>query len=300
MLRILLIILINSLATLVHAQSNPNSNIIPYQKQRIGFFFSNVGLNGFIGGIGASINKKKGQKLGKTFLKGFGQGCLGGGISYFGKDLTYQIKKRERLEYAWLARLTNSIGNSISQNAASNINFWERWHFNIGLLRLDYYVNERQFQARLFPSAFYGAIVSIKQAKLNWKKSLQMGIMVYEKDGNPRVLGLNSIGFAVVSSIVVNQNITGDRYYELMAHESMHILQYDAFIFTNPLLNRLDAYAKTKSNIYKQLSRFIYFDMNALTMNAVYQSQIKGPWICRYIEREAEHFSTRKELPKCP
>lgn len=261
---------------------------------------SNIGINGLVGGIGAIVNKKKGEKTHKVFLKGLGQGCLGGTISHFGRELTYPIGNRERLEYAWLARFTNSVGTSITQNAASNINFWERWHFNLGFVRLDYRIKEKKFQARVFPSAIAGAIMVGRQGKLNLRKSLRTGIMVFERNGYLSGLGgFDAIGLGYISSIGIDSNITGNSYYRLMAHETMHILQYDSRIWINPFLNKTDQRLKSKSKLYNSLSKYIYFDFNGIVIYSTYLTQGHLPWICRYIEREADHYSRQYTLPKC-
>lgn len=270
-----------------------------FKKQRREFVITNIGINGLVGGFGALTNKKKNEKHFKVFLKGFGQGCLGGTFQLLGKDLTYKINSRENLSYAWAARITNSIGNSITQNAANNINFWERWHFNLGILRLDYQLENNKFQARLFPSSIYGTIVSARQAKLNLKKTLQTGIMIYERDGRVSALGQTARGLGFVSSIAVDKNVTGKDYYDLMAHEVVHILQYDNMVWINPFLNRIDHKLKETSNIYQKASKLIYFDINGLTILGLYMLQINRPWECRFIEREADHFSRRINWPKC-
>ena len=185
-----------------------NLNAQDFNKQRRKFAFTNIGINGIVGGFGALVNKRKGEKKIKVFLKGFGQGCLGGTVQILGKELTYQIYAKEKLSYAWAARITNSIGNSITQNAASNINFWERWHFNMGILRFDYQIKDKNFKVRLFPSSIFGTIVTANQGKLNLKKTLQTGIMIYERNGFEGGIGM-------VSSIVIPKDVNDERYYEI-------------------------------------------------------------------------------------
>jgi hypothetical protein len=213
----------------------------------------------------------------KVFFKGFGQGCLGGAFNVIGRQLTYQIHSRNNLSYAWADRLTNSAGNSITQNAAGNINFWERWHFNLGLVRLDYYVPDKKFQARFFPSALYGVIVAGSQARFNLKRSLQTGIQVYQGDRDIKHLGLEAGAAAIVSSVPLNRNIAGEDFYSVMAHETMHILQYDSMIWINPFFNQLDGRWKTSSGAYRNVSRFVYFDFNGVTILASYLTQINRP-----------------------
>jgi len=291
MKKAILLILIFALGIKLDAQS--------FKEQRREFVFANIGINGIVGGLGALVNKKKNEKPLKVFAKGFGQGCLGGTFQLLGKELTYQINTKENLSYAWAARITNSIGNSITQNAASNINFWERWHFNLGVLRFDYHITNNKFQARLFPSSIYGIIVGGSQAKLNFKRSLQTGIMIFERDGNVRALGGLSIGVGAVSSIAINKNVQGKDYYSLMAHEVMHILQYDNMVWVNPFLNKLDNKLKSNNSFYQKASKYIYFDFNGMTIFGLYMLQINKPWECRFIEREADHFSREIHWPTC-
>ncbi len=267
--------------------------------QRNQFIATNIGINAIAGGTGALLNKRKGQKPLKVFLKGMAQGSLGGSFQVLGKSLTYQITAQENLSYAWAARITNAIGNSITQNAANNINFWERWHFNLGAVRLDYEVKGNKFQARFFPSSLYGIVLVGKQAKLKLKPSLQTGILVFESENNLSFLGLSSIATAQVSSIGIREDLQGSEYYAIMAHETMHILQYDNMVYMNPYFQRLDTNWKNKSKIYNTLSKYIYFDLNGPTLLGAYLSQIKQPWECRHLEREADFFSRWIVWPKC-
>jgi len=291
MKKAILLILIFSIIIKLNAQD--------FKKQRREFAIANIGINGIVSGLGALTNKKKDEKNFKVFLKGFGQGCLGGTFQVLGKELTYQITSKEKLSYAWAARITNSIGNSITQNAASNINFWERWHFNLGLLRFDYQIKENKLKARLFPSSIYGTIVTASQGNLNLKRTLQTGVMIYERDGLVWAFGGLSIGVGAVSSIAVDKNITGKEYYGLMAHEVLHILQYDNMVWVNPFLNRMDKKLKERSKLYQKTSKFIYFDFNGLTILGLYMTQINRPWECRFIEREADLYSRRTTWPNC-
>lgn len=73
----------------------------------------NIGLGSFVGGIGAVINKNPNEKTGKVFLKGFLQGGLGGYLVYESKNFILKIPDNNKLEYAWGAKLINSMGSSI-------------------------------------------------------------------------------------------------------------------------------------------------------------------------------------------
>lgn len=270
-----------------------------FREQRKDFIAVNIGINGVLGGIGALTNIKKGEKPLKVFAKGFGQGCLGGVFIVGGKNLTYQIASRNNIAYAWPARITNSIGNSITQNAASNINFWERWHFELGVLRLDYNVPNKKFQARFVPSSLYPIAHFSKQAKFDLGASLATGIMVFKSDGWLTYGRQTTNGYAIFGSMAIDRNTGGQEYYRLVAHETMHVLQYENRIWLNPLFSKTDAKWKIQSRLYQTASNYLYFDLNWLEAWGVYLHDIGRPWECRWIEREADHFGRRIVWPKC-
>lgn len=275
------------------------SNAQTFKEQRTTFALTNIGINGLFGGIGALVNKKEGEKPFKVFLKGVGQGCLGGAVQVLGKELTYQINVKENLGYAWAARITNSIGSSITENAASNINFWERWHFNLGVVRFDYDVMTKKFQTRLLTTSLYGIGTMAWQAKLNLRKTLQTGILIFERDGQLSTFGTTATGLSVASSIGINRNVVDSQFYALMAHEVVHTLQYDGVAYINPLFYKQDRKWKAQSPFYKKASKYVYFDLNGPVFYTYYSLESLNPWRCRFIEREAEHFSERRLMPKC-
>jgi len=270
-----------------------------FEDQKRKFAFVNIGLNGIASGIGAVINKNEGQNSIKVFFKGFSQGCLGGSFQVLGKESSHLISSRQNLSYAWISRITNSVGNSIVLNASNNVNFWESWHFNLYFLRLNYDLKSKQFDAKVFPSFLVGAITSGYQAKLNLTKTLQIGIMVYERDGLVSLYGSQTNGLGVVSSIAVNRNVQGQTYFNLMAHETMHILQYDNLVWLNSYSNKLDKKLRLNNELYEKLSKYIYLDFNGLTLYGLYLSQKNRPWECRYIEREADFYSVNRIWPDC-
>ncbi|MEM7372142.1 MAG: hypothetical protein AAF587_26225 [Bacteroidota bacterium] len=271
-----------------------------YHRQRVDFAFLNLGLNACVGGLGALINKHPGEKAHRVFLKGFGQGLLGGTLSYYGKGFTYQIHKHNQLRYSYLAKLTHAAGASITQNAACNRNFWERWHLNVGLFRLEYEVLNKQFHMRILPSTVVAAIAVGSQSKLNLRHSLAMGTVIMEKDGDFTVNGLSGRAIGYSTIIGIDQNIVGEEFYYLMAHEALHTLQYDHMIWLNPLFYKPDKQWKKDLKWYQQLSKYLYFDLNGISIWTLYFLQRNQPWECRWIEREADIFSAHIAHPGCP
>lgn len=264
-----------------------------YRRERPKFAVMNVGVNACIGGLGALVNKKPDQKAGRVFWKGVVQGVLGGTVSYFGKDLTYQIHKRNTLRYAWLARMTHAAGVSITQNAASNRNFWERWHMNLALLRLEYDFTSKQFQARLLPSTLLATIAVGSQAKLDFGQTVATGILIMKRDGEFSTFGLSGRAVGYTTVIGIDRNIRREEFYYLIAHEAMHTLQYDHMIWLNPFFRKKDQQWRENLNWYRQLSKYVYFDLNGITLGSFYALQQHRPWDCRWIEREADIFAAR-------
>ncbi len=136
----------------------------------------NVGFGGLVGGIGAIINKKSNEKLGKVFLKGFSQGALGGYLLFESKRLIGKFGKTGNYKYVWPSKIINSAGVSIIENAAANRNFAERWHLNIGFNRLELYTqNTFKLKYRIMPFALNYVIYGFTQGNLDVNTSLKTG-----------------------------------------------------------------------------------------------------------------------------
>jgi hypothetical protein len=227
------------------------------------------------------------------------QGLLGGYLMHQGKNLTYQIYAQERYAYAWPAHLVHAAGASIVQNAASNRNFWEHWHINLWLFRLDYDLPDRRFQARVFPSGIDGYLSLRRKGKLNWSKSLRTGFIFLDAKGT------DYYGRASVTTMVVGVNsiVYPGYLYRVGAHEVMHLLQYEGFVYINPLFNKLDTKWKTKFAWYNTLSRFIYLDFNGLYGWGAYEwvggGEFNPCYWDNFLEKEAEHYATKTYL-SCP
>ncbi len=137
-----------------------NHSLSQNTKQEFGLY--NIGLGSIVGGIGAIINKKPDEKTGKVLIKGMWQGALGGAVVYQSKLLVGQITEKQDFVYAWPASLTNSIGNSIIENACLNKNFYEQINFNVGFNRFEVYpTNNFKLKSLLSDKK-----IKIKEAKL--------------------------------------------------------------------------------------------------------------------------------------
>ncbi len=272
-----------------------------YAAQRTKFVLYNVGFNGLAAGIGAVINKKEDQRWQQAFWKGLGQGALGGLLMHSGKALTYQINKHENLGYAWPAHLVHAAGASITQNAANNRNFWEQWHINLWLLRLDYDLSQKHFQARVIPSGLFGYFMLEAEGRLNLRRSLATGFLYFDYEKYNIYNGRSEATSIIVG---LDESIYGRaEYYTIAAHEVAHSLQYEGFVFINPLLSKPDQGWKEQHAWYRKLSRFVYFDLNGLYfLTTYYLIEGGGNNPCywqNFYEKEAEHYSHRRFVD-CP
>ncbi|MEP1033221.1 hypothetical protein [Ekhidna sp.] len=285
--RVIVFSLLLSICLVISGQS--------FEKQRAQFIAFNVGFNGLVGGVGSWINKSENQDFWNAFAKGFYKGAIGGAVSHVGFSLTSQIRTKRNIAYAWPARLVNSFGASIVQNAASNNRMLENLHFNLFVSRLDYYPYSKKFQARLFTSSIYGIIVTSRDAKLDLMKSLQSGIIYFDSNQNFRSSLVEGAATGQVSSVGMRSDIfTSDQeYYDVFAHEMAHIMQFDRKVAGNAFMIRVDKKAKEKFTIYHKLSKYIYFDLNGPIFFFAYKFQ-DNRHNCNFFEQEAEHYSGRR------
>ena len=80
----------------------------------------NVGLNALNAGIARIINKKPNENIKDVFLDGLWKGAIGGAINYASKELVLQIHQNNKPDLLWTSRLVNTLGNSVTYNAANN------------------------------------------------------------------------------------------------------------------------------------------------------------------------------------
>jgi len=272
----------------------PSIQAQTYQSQQRGIFIYNVSLGFFTGGIGSLINKKKGDNAWKAFLKGSLQGGMGGLINYQAKNLTYQIVEKENYAYGWPARLTQSIGSSIIENSAAGRNFWEGYHFSYGPLRLS--LNSQQGfkpSLRIAASALVGFVAMSTKGKLNLKYSLQSGAPFVVSDGPIYMFGNAFAGYVVGGTTAIDRNYLND--YELIAHEFIHIHQYEDFIGINTFFDKPFKRWEGNSNFFKNLRKIVYLDPGAPLQGLVYFSLTRdGNYYRNWFEFEAEHFGTKR------
>ena len=230
----------------------------------------NIGFGGFIGGIGAIINKKPEQKTSKVFLKGFFQGALGGYLLFESKRMVRAFSKTGSYAYIWPSKIVNASANSILENATANRNFWKRWHINIGFNRIEFYTqNKFKVRYRIMPFALGNTIYAFTQGKLNVNESIKTGGFAFNIN---KIDYRNAEGLTTANTFFIfNKNKRTFSKQEIIAHEIIHVYQYESFSAFNPFLDK-PLYNFNTKNWMKIYLKIFYTDFNYLSNGLIYLS----------------------------
>lgn len=170
-------------------------------------------LNALLGGVtSAALRFVRGEPVWDAFW----QGAIGGGLTYAGKRVAV-----ERFYGAGLVgRQVASVGGSVTRNAAAGRGALDELVLPAGPVRL--YISDRGITPRLDLATLVtaGAFMLTYDARLDPGASLSAGALIFR--GDSPMPGLTSAGAMVVWSDMPSTE--GPR---LMAHERVHILQYD-------------------------------------------------------------------------
>ena len=250
----------------------------------------NIGIGSVLGGVGAVINKEPGEKFGKVLLKGLGQGALGGYAVFESQRLVREFAESGDFGYVWPAKLVNSAGSSIIENAAANRDFWEKWHLNFGFNRIKINTAENfRLSYRIMPFALAGTIYAATDGKLNLKTSLRMGTFVFETREIHRDRSI--YGQARVNSILILNEQKGRI---ALPHELIHNFQYERLSGFNAFFDKPMKNLSENHKIVDFYNKIFYTDFNALLHTGLYtlanpdrehQSQNN------FFEREADYFT---------
>ena len=249
----------------------------------------NIGIGGIIGGVGAVINKKPDQTLGRTVLKGFTQGALGGYLVFESKRLVRKFAREKDYNYIWPSKIVNAAGSSIIENAAANRKIWERWHLNLGFNRIEVDFRDKfKVKYRIMPFSLARALYLFSKARLDLDRSMVFGTLVFSQD-IPEILdGYGKDGGTYFNSILLRRGIG----QIVEAHEIIHTYQYESFSGINTFLDRPISRLEEESKFVKLYTKVFYTDFNAVFDQGVYslESELKG-YRENYFEKEARYFS---------
>jgi hypothetical protein len=258
-----------------------------YSTQKTQVFVVNVLSNALIGGIGGTLNKHKGEKAYKAFIRNFLKGGAGGLVKYIAKYQTYYLSYN--VLYAPVNRLQFFLGHSIVTNAAMNRAPLHTYYCDF--YGLDFRIRlaeEQKIKVRLslatLGSALYFASLGYE---LDLSRCLEYGLLFFNARHSYPYFGK-----AVFNCIAIETR--GNQInQQIVPHEIVHTYQmYDGFPISGFYHKKQDTLLN-KSAIYRFLSKYVSFDYEPLFFSVAYYTQPR-PWhFQNYFEFEAEHFKTR-------
>lgn len=246
----------------------------------------NVGINSVFSGIGALINKKPNEKWHKVLLKGMGQGALGGYLIYESKNLIGDINNEKTWEYGWYGKIVNSAGTSIVENAASNSNFWEKWHLNFGFNRIEFYTKDKfKVKYKIMPISLALTISTAIGNKFELERTIQTGEIIFSNND------IGNRGVTYGNIILVDKDAINS--YDLYSHEIIHIYQYYDFNFINSYLNKPMNKWREKSKTFNSINNIFYLDMQAPILRGLYllENLNRNCYYDNFFENEAGFYS---------
>jgi len=246
----------------------------------------NVGIGGFGGAVGAVINKKSNEKFFNVFFNGFLKGSLGGAFVYGSKKIVSQIQIEEKIEYSWPAKIVNSLGTSMIENASSNRSLFEQLHINIGFNRIEFYTKENfKVKYKVMPAAFVTTFISATNSKPEWFLMLRSGEIIFSTNDKNLI---NVKGRTLLTSFKVRRSEVNN--YSIYAHEIIHLYQYHDYNFVNPYFNNLTNRINTGN---KFIDSNIYWDFNSVVIGGLYQleNMNRSHYYNNFFEYEAGFFS---------
>ena len=226
----------------------------------------NVGIGSVLGGVGAVINKKPEESFRKILLKGLWQGALGGYAVFESQRLVREFAESGDFSYVWPAKLVNSAGTSIIENAAANRDFWEKWHLNIGFNRVEINTSENfHLSYRIMPFALAGTISAFTDGKLNPETSLKMGTFVFETEeiDHEKIV----YGQARYNAILI---LEGQKGRIALPHELIHNIQYERLSGINAFFDKPMDDLSEDYKLIRLYNRIFYTDFNALLHSGLY------------------------------
>lgn len=228
-----------------------------------------AGLNVLLGGVTAAAAR---AWRGEPVLRGFWVGAAGGGVIYAGKRIAV-----ENFDGAGLiGREVASVGGSMVRNAAAGLSPLEEVVLPIGPVRL--YVSRDRVTPRLDVGSVVAAsaFVLYYDARLDTRASLSSGALILRGDGP--MPGLSSAG-----TVMVWHDLPPEEGPRLLAHERVHILQYDqAFLSWGERPER-----RLAGHVPGPSGFLDYLDTGALVLGARAGLTALIPYADRPWEREA-------------
>ena len=170
--------------------------------------------------------------------------------------------------YVWPSKIINAAGISIIENAASNRNFWEQWHLNFGFNRFDFYTKDKfKLRYRIMPFALHSTVYGLTQWNLSLCESIKTGTFVFVTDQiYTDKVDFSPSGGTLANTIIMTRLSLRNRE-SVLAHELIHVYQYESFSGINTFLNKPKKKLKINSNWFKIYDNIFYTDFNDLYLS---------------------------------
>jgi hypothetical protein len=185
-----------------------------------------LGANMVLSGLTGGVLRWHG---GGSFLRGFGEGALGGAAIYAGKAMV--ARGGDGLPF--VGRQVAAAGGSVVRNVGAGQSALEELTFPVGPLRV--HVSPRSGQAARLSADLLGiaglvTVLVVHDVSVDWSATLTSAAPVLIAADPNDELSFN--GRHVAGTILVRdryRDLGPDRYAEALAHERVHLLQYDQF-----------------------------------------------------------------------
>lgn len=250
----------------------------------------NVGLNALNAGIARIINKKPNEKVKDVFLDGLWKGAIGGAINYASKELVLQIHENQKPDLLWTSRLINTLGNSVTYNAANNDGIFDYIYFDFGFNRLKFNTKSKfKVQYKIMPISLLVMVATASDGNFNIKRSLTTLTPYFEPKSN--YIGGS---YSRLNHILIKNN-------EFIAHELIHTYSHYEYMVVNTFVQKKRNYKNDeKLSFLKKVNKYIYWDLlNRLVTRSLYSvegdSGINPNYYDNFFEYEANFFSDRLE-----
>lgn len=289
-------------------------------RQELGLAGYNIALGGITAGFGAMINKKKGTKAGKAFLRGVKYGCIGGAINYTAKRMAYGMNpetttgipklNKKYLLWGWPVKIVHSIGSSIIDNAARNKkNVFKNYNLPIGFINLNINFEEKlKIKPQLMPYSIYSYIYLSAKKNYQFKaeESLLLGTPIFIFDSTTPNYGTYA-GQQFANGITFKDDLYSDTRYrfinQTIAHEYIHVLQFKEYqVFNSYFSNCYNKIIGKKVKLKNFIGKYIYNDFPYVSAFYLMMQQPKdaiysNAYFKNLYELEAQHFSTNSFVP---
>jgi len=229
----------------------------------------NIGFGAIFGTVGAIINKKKNESIGKVIKKSLWQGALGGYVVFESKRVLREAQRQNNWEYIWVSKLINAAGVSIIENTALNEKFGTRWHLNIGFNRIELNsLDKLTISYKLKPVAFVYTIDALFRHQFEFSQSIKTGQFVFTTNEVTDVKNYNIVAATYPGLIVYENNYFQD--INLTTHEIIHRYQSNDFSVFNTYFDKPFKRLSQKRKIIKWIDKYLLIESHYLILTPLY------------------------------